>query len=59
MKTFFCWLISWALFWSGDAVSRVMNLAEPFGHLYPIYNRLMLWSDRIQGEGPGPWTTVS
>ena len=44
-------LAAWALYGLGDAISRVMF----FGWLYPPYNWLMLKSEIIQGDGPGPW----
>jgi hypothetical protein len=50
--------LSWALWWLGDLTAKLMRLAEPFGHLYPVYNRLMLWSSDAQGEGQGPWQKV-
>lgn len=53
------WTLSWICYWLGDAVSRVMNLSDWLGGtLYPIYNRLMIWSNRLQGDGPGPWEGV-
>jgi hypothetical protein len=52
------WLAAWTLYWMGDAVSRVMHLAEPLGRLYPVYSRLMCWSDAVQGDGAGPWQDV-
>lgn len=41
--------LSWLLFLLGDAVSLLMvgRLGE---WLYPVYNRLMLWSDALM-----PW----
>ena len=50
------WLVSWSLYWLGDAVSRPME-AFDWGWLYPVYNWLMLRSGDVQGEGPGPWQT--
>lgn len=49
--------LSWAAYWTGDAVSRAM---DRYGRitplLYPIYNRLMLWAVDLQGDDPdGPW----
>jgi hypothetical protein len=41
------WLLGWGCYWLGDGVSRVMQLREwewPSSLLYPVYNRLMLWS---------------
>lgn len=57
------WLVSWVLFWMGDAVSRVLHLLPddtewPSDLLYSIYNKLMVRSSRIQGDGAGPWKDV-
>lgn len=50
------WLAAWVFYGLGDAVSRLMNVADVFGYLYPIYNRLMGWSVIIQGPSAnGPW----
>lgn len=51
------WWLAWALYGLGDAVSRLMNLWEPLGHLYPVYNRLMRWSLAVQRTMglSGPW----
>ena len=47
---------AWVLYGLGDGVSRIMNSAEIFGHLYPVYNRLMGWSVIVQGPSDrGPW----
>lgn len=50
------WL-AWLLYGLGGAVSRLMNLWEPLGYLYPVYNRLMLWSLAVQRRFglSGPW----
>ena len=32
-----------------------MHWHEFFGHMYPVYSRLMIWSVKIQGGGRGPW----
>jgi len=47
------WLLSWSLYWLGDAVSRAM--IGPLGCLYPVYNKLMIASYKVQGDGKGPW----
>lgn len=51
------WLISWILYWIGHLVSIPMNKAEVFGHLYPLYNRLMIWSFDVQrwAGNETPW----
>jgi hypothetical protein len=56
--------LSWILYWLGDKVSLVLNLvpdqgkisASAIGILYPIYNKLMLWSSDVQADGEGPWS---
>ena len=49
------WATAWLLYWLGDAVSRLTNRAD-WLRLYPLHNRLMCWSDSIQGpSGHGPW----
>ena len=45
-------LASWAVYLVGCAVGGLM---DRFDKGYPLYNRLMLLSDRIQRDGPGPW----
>lgn len=48
------WLISWVLFWLGHFVSRTfMRLDLPGAYL--TYNKLMIWSEAVQGDGPGAW----
>ena len=49
------WLLAWAFYWVGHWVSCTFHWAEWLGHLYPVYNWLMLTSTRIQGNGDGPW----
>lgn len=50
-------VVSWTLYWLGDAVSRPMNWFEWAWWLYPVYNKLMLWSSSVQdwNGGCGPW----
>lgn len=50
------WLVSWTLYWLGDIVSRPMNFDCMFW-LYPVYNRLMLWSSQVQdwAGNKAPW----
>jgi len=48
------WLFAWSLYWAGDIVSRVMGDCGVF--LYPVYNRLMIWSDWVQEGEDGPWS---
>lgn len=50
--------LAWALYWAGDAVSRLMLRAD-FLRLYPLYNRLMILSSEVQGASDrGPWSAV-
>lgn len=50
------WLVSWTLYWLGDAVSRLMNF-DSMWWLYPAYNRLMIWSMQVQdwAGNQTPW----
>lgn len=55
MKRAMGWLVSWALYWLGHAVSRVMNWADA-GWPYPAYRWLMLASVDVRDwGGAGPW----
>lgn len=58
LKKVFAYLLSWALFWMGDGVSKIMHLIDNFGHLYPIYNKSMNWSYDIQNwaNNKTPWS---
>ena len=50
------WSGRWSLYWLGHLVSVPMRR---WGYLYPIYNRLMLWSDLVQGDmEQGLWDDV-
>ena len=53
-----CYLLSWILFLVGDLVSKVMHLTEDLGHLYPLYNKLMIWSVNVQdfAGNKSPWS---
>lgn len=44
-------LLAWALYWAGDLVSRCSDTRAGVD----LYQFLMRWSDRIQGDGKGPW----
>lgn len=49
--------LSWLFYWLGDFTSHIMH-AFDWAFLYPIYNRLMIWSFDIQewgGDDFGPW----
>ena len=48
---------------AGHLVSRLMNLwtsdaGWDFGFLHPVYDRLMISSVHVQGDGAGPWGSV-
>ena len=46
-------LASYTMYWLGRSVWLFMQI---FDRGYPLYNRLMIWSSEIQGDGPaGPW----
>lgn len=50
------YLLAWTLYWMGDIVSKPMCRYEFLGgRLYPLYNKLMLASNDVQGDGGGPW----
>jgi hypothetical protein len=43
--------LAWILYHAGDTVSRAMHCSRwDFGFLYPIYNRLMVWSVALDRE---------
>ncbi len=51
-------LLAWLLYLLGDLVSRPLQLdwSERWaGFWMAPYDRLMLWSVSVQGEGRGPW----
>ena len=50
------WLVTWILYWIGDAVSRPMNWFD-WAWLFPAYNRLMLWSYgvKVWAGNVTPW----
>lgn len=55
-------LFSWALYWTGDLVSRTIvnrTLGHYFEWPYRLYSRLMCWACDLQGDNPrGPWEIV-
>lgn len=61
MKKAIGWLLSWTLFWMGDAFSKLLHVPDGFpewwfSFFYRIYNRLMWWSSDMQDwGGSGPW----
>jgi hypothetical protein len=49
-------LLSWACYAAGDLWCRIaVGAALATEWPYRIYNRLMIWSVDLQGDGPGPW----
>ena len=56
MKKFVAYILSWTLYGLGDIVSRPMQWFD-WSWLYPVYNRLMLASIRIQhwAGNKTPW----
>lgn len=52
---------AWALYLLGDLVSRTLEplFGHWFGWPYATYNRLMTWSNDVQGDGDGPWKHVN
>jgi hypothetical protein len=56
MKKFIGYVVSWALYWLGDLVSKPMHYRYGYW-LYPVYNRLMCWSVDVQdwAKVDGPW----
>jgi hypothetical protein len=51
-------VIAFAFYFLGDLVWRVFDRWTGAGIQGPIYrfrSGLMSWSDRVQGDGPGPW----
>lgn len=48
--------LAWLVYTIGDAISHLDHVTGDWFSFYPIFNRLLLWADDIQGEGPGPWS---
>lgn len=46
------YLLAWVLYSMGDLVTRRALL---WVHGYRYYNWLMIKSEMVQGDGPGPW----
>ena len=59
MKKFIGYVVSWALYWLGDLVSKPMHYIN-WWWLYPVYNRLMISSADVQdwSEANGPWEST-
>lgn len=47
MKVLTAYVVSFCCYWLGHGISRVMNNAVLW-RLYPIYNRLMIWSGDVE-----------
>lgn len=61
MKRAIGWCLAWALYWLGDVASKlIMSPRESRTDLvvYPIYNKLMGWSYRVQhwSGARSPWS---
>lgn len=57
MKKIIGWPIAHLLYILGDCIARLMNACNGLSFLYPIYNRLMLWScDVNDWAGLSLWT---
>ncbi len=56
IKKFIGYVVSWLLYGLGDLVSKPMHYIDLWW-LYPVYNRLMIWSYDIQdwAGANGPW----
>jgi hypothetical protein len=51
--------LAWTLYWSGDMVSRWNDHDWRFTTAgFRLYQWLMASSDRVQGDGSGPWHDV-
>lgn len=44
LARFLAMCVAKSCFWTGDAISRLMNIVPIAGILYPAYNNLMYWS---------------
>jgi len=43
-------ILAYILYYLGDFVSKLMN-TELTGWLYPVYNKLMIWSSELDDDG--------
>jgi hypothetical protein len=53
-------LTAFALYLIGDLIWRAFDGWTRIGMHGPIYrlqSGLMGWSEKVQGDGPGPWTS--
>lgn len=55
------WSIAWLLYGLGCAVQILVEswLGHRYEWPYVVYNKILLASDDIQGDGPGPWKPAS
>jgi hypothetical protein len=55
--------VAWLLYWAGDLASKVLSLRDSERWClfwYPVYDRLMRWSYRVQGGAKcGPWSDLA
>jgi len=60
MRKLIGYIVSWALYWLGDLVSKPMHYFD-WAWLYPVYNHLMIWSADVQdwSGANGPWGEVN
>jgi len=60
MKKIMGYILSWTLYWLGDFISKPMHYFD-WACLYPVYNRLMIWSADAQDWSGcnGPWGEVN
>ena len=60
MKKIIGYILSWTLYWLGDLASKPMHYFD-WGWIYPVYNRLMIWSTDVQdwSGADGPWGEVN
>ena len=56
MKKVIAYIVSWALFWLGDIVSKPMQWFE-WEWVYPVYSKIMFASLAVQewANNDGPW----
>jgi hypothetical protein len=56
MRKLIGYILSWTFYWLGDLVSKPMHYLN-WWWLYPVYNRLMIWSYDVQewAGNLGPW----
>jgi hypothetical protein len=59
MRKLVGYIVSWILFWIGDLLSKPMHYIN-WWWLYPVYNRLMIWSADVQdwSSANGPWEST-